>query len=515
MSCDYTDMMTPMDFTPDACQYVNRKRFDKWKLVGMQFSHQFVGDITALGDDYATANGPIKGLVSGCKQIEEINQNNEILGRGGWYFRMKRDGDNNSATYGILGHCKQTDAISEITGFYEGDINNPLENPAKSPLYESLKNTPMLRGWGYPLNRALCSCVDESLQWALGAFIEIEDGATGEKKYYAQGPITEVIDPSIDDAARARISQGPGFFTAWYRYGGSIPNKVYRTCEAFLSDLAPARYEAHTDLTVTEPHNACDMCVNYKSSVFTSGDSAVGRNIPVVAISELRQGAYVKLTSLPACNHFDKIEQIRIPSGQFGGNKAVADEKNDICYNEDYQYYNPSGAMCFQTRRCERAVIRIMPACEVTIFGPNRNNKSEREIYSKTFPTIEKHFDRWDRANGTKNNYKIFDELFDIPEAKMRIRVVSHDQKILANHYKDVTYQEFVPDPKYGDKYITKFKPECMQVHFLTGGQSGDPPTGPRGCSCTHGGQNENLYPVRPYNEFVYCPNNFTCEKSC
>ena len=54
-----------------------------------------------------------------------------------------------------------------------------------------------------------------------------------------------------------------------------------------------------------------------------------------------------------------------------------------------------------------------------------------------------------------------------------------------------------------------------MQVHFLTEGQSGDPSTGPRGCSCTHGGQNENLYPVRPYNEFVYCPNNFTCEKSC
>jgi len=143
MTQEYLDMMMPIDYTPEAFQYVNRRSYDKWRMIGMQFSHTFVGGVTAIGEDnYMFNAGRLKGFDSGCKVIEELNQNNQIVGRGGWYFRAKRAEldvgvdvnhpekyydvtdlnypSNTSAVYGIMGHCAQVDAEREITG-----ITNP------------------------------------------------------------------------------------------------------------------------------------------------------------------------------------------------------------------------------------------------------------------------------------------------------------------------------------------------------------------------------------------------------
>lgn len=36
-----------------------------------------------------------------------------------------------------------------------------------------------------------------------------------------------------------------------------------------------------------------------------------------------------------------------------------------------------------------------------------------------------------------------------------------------------------------------------------------------RGCRCNGSSGENSGYPIRPYNDFNYCPNKFTCEKTC
>jgi len=54
-----------------------------------------------------------------------------------------------------------------------------------------------------------------------------------------------------------------------------------------------------------------------------------------------------------------------------------------------------------------------------------------------------------------------------------------------------------------------------MTKKYLTGGKIADGPTGKKGCSCKGSTGEDSAYPIRPYNDFNYCPNEFTCEKTC
>lgn len=520
MADDYTDLIMPIDYTPDAFQYANRKRYDKWKMIGMQFSHPYFKGINTLGSGNINTLGPLQGVVSGCRPIEEINQHNHIIGRGGWYLRARRDGDgNNSATYGIVGHCHQPDARSEIAGQYDGVFTQPYENAGNDPVWQSLAYSPFDRNWGFPMDYNLCSCSsDVNFKWVMGAFIETYDGTTGKKVYSHQGIFVDLekATSSMESSARALVSQGPGVFSAYVDLGGGNV-KNYRTCEAFLSDLYPVTYDYHADGTLRDRiGDPVDLCLQYNSAVFTQGATPARTGVPVIHIDQLSHGVIVKLTSLPSCAHFDKIKIDRIPCSGEGTWKddPVAEEKRDICCNTEYIGYNPNDPICFQGTRCERAVIRIMPACEVYLYGP-RFGKSDNYTYSKQFKTIEKHFDRWDRVIGDRTLYKIFDEVFDLPDAGMRVRVITHNGKEMEKHFSEMTYQELVYDADGSPRYATRYKPECMEKHYLTGGQPGNGPTGSKGCSCIPSEQDENKYPIRPYNEFVYCPNNFSCDKTC
>jgi hypothetical protein len=73
MSCDYTDVIVPMDYTKSAFKHANRKQFHNWKMVGMVIAHGTVGGIK-LGP----SGQWISGAVTGCMVIEEINQNNSV-----------------------------------------------------------------------------------------------------------------------------------------------------------------------------------------------------------------------------------------------------------------------------------------------------------------------------------------------------------------------------------------------------------------------------------------------------
>jgi hypothetical protein len=54
-----------------------------------------------------------------------------------------------------------------------------------------------------------------------------------------------------------------------------------------------------------------------------------------------------------------------------------------------------------------------------------------------------------------------------------------------------------------------------MVPYFLTGGNVTDRAGGAKGCSCSHSAQSVGSYPIRPYNQFKYCPNDFSGEKDC
>ena len=540
MTQEYLDMIMPIDYTPEAFQYVNRRSYDKWRMIGMQFSHTFVGGVTAIGEDnYMFNAGQLKGFVSGCKVIEEINQNNQIVGRGGWYFRAKRaeseigvsknypekyfdttslDETNPSAVYGIMGHCAQIDAEREVTGTANPGIEE-IEGITPNSTWANLVYSPMRKNWGVPQGYEMCACAGQNSEWAMMAFIEVLDTVSGKKKYFMQGTAGDPNAKENTEIIKAEISRGPGFFSSWYYLGGGN-TRIYRACEAHLW------IQNGIGMGVdTQPRYAQDLCLDYSDSAFNSniyadvanqyicnivdGEAVTpgpGDNVPLtfyddwrgpIKISQMYAGVLIKLTSLPSCAHHDKL--IKRTRTKFANN-PVGREKTDICLNKEYPDYDPTQPFCTETLRCERAVIRIMPVCGASI-GYKSPFGSDYTI-SNQWPTIEKHFDRWDKAlNG---NYKVFDELFDIPEARMRVRVISHNYnelgKIYANAVDPVTFQ------------LTE---ASMNVQYLTGGDESGVVGGPRGCSCTAKDQEENYFPIRPYNQFKYCANDFSCEKEC
>ena len=462
MSCDYTDIIMPIDYTPEAFEFANRKLFHKWKMIGMQVSHPFVGGIQ-LG----TSGEIARGVATGCRVIEEVNQNNHIVGRGTWYFRAKSDAPEiDSAAYGIIGHCKSP-GIESNQYAEQGTVSYGMIDAqagygnVDAFTLEAPEFSPMYRSWGLALGREFCEC-NESTYWHMGVFFR--DNVTGQT-FFLYDPDEDCgrkdEDPEI---CNARNSRRTG------RFNAKIEKQAnYRTCEAMmlavrygLEGSGPCkviREGLNSDITGTENESAFSQIV-------------------------VRTGVSIKLTSLPSCNHFNKIFQHG--SGELSPTNFV------------YNY------------KCERAAIRIAPSCSIGIgSGPYGNiNYSTTKV--KNFEVIEKHYDRWDVAEDNLYNavtrYKIFDEVFELPEIEATVRVLAHHKSVLQEYSKSII----------GGWNIPGFTiEECMDKKYVTGGKSTDALGAMRGCTCTHKGQDENHYPIRPYNEFNYCPNNFTCEKTC
>lgn len=449
---DYIDVVKVIDYTAGSFLYANRKHYHKWKLIGMAVSHTYVGGVKSTDSwsdlDDGLANG-IKGVASGCLVLEEINQHNHLISRGADYLRVKIDGDN-SATYGIMGNCANPD--KSIDGF-------PSENqpPFRYTRPETVfKSAPLLNGWADPLDVNLCTCNTSTIKdWEMLVLIEIDD-VEGVKRFTQ----TAILGPS---------------------------NEKLRSCE-FLS--WPAVGPIGTGSVDIE--RAVNICVNYKDPIFNIARGSLSGSV----VLYMDQGVLVKLTSLPSCNQ-RKPHYVRIPRGGFGSDNLG---KEAICYDETDSQYNPEESFCFSKVYPERAAIRIIPTC--VAYGSYGD--PDPAIKIKYFDLIEKHFDRWDKAVG--GGFKIFDEVFSAPDAKMRIRVITHGPKYIEDYVKSL-YKE--------DGKTLKNPADYMKPYFLTGGNIDDRAGGAKGCSCSDLGQNEDYYPIRPYNEFVYCPNNFTGEKTC
>jgi hypothetical protein len=542
MGCDYTDVVKVLDYTPEAFEYANRKSYHKWRLIGMQVSHTFVGgvrladpasnlqatgvNISGMGEEeksgqFITYNTGLTGMITGCIVLEEINQNNQLINRGANYLRAKVDGDgNNSATYGIIGNCRNPDkkrfgdssydevAVTKLTGGGEADspwgLFEGLEQEPFIPttINKDLEGRPMLNGWADPQDYYLCCC-PTSENWEMRIRIEIDDG--GKKKYFMQNPIYATPDgngkkmPNSVDYGTFNQYYGDGRGNRWY----------YRTCEAISYPLGGIGEgtKRQRDSVSTK------LCVDYSDPIYNIGYSGKGDGLMFngpVELQNVTQGVFVKLTSLPSCKHFNQTINFRIPSGQFP-DTPVGREKQDRCYDPNEYGYDPDHPMCFERNRKERAVIRIMPAC-MAVAGTQGRFGGEKAYQRKYFDVLEVHYDRWDKAPGPGNNFKIFDEVYSFPAQKMRVRVIAHGKKYLDQYEKDFPYQiisnidnigTIVPGPGF------------MEPYFLTGGSVTDRAGGAKGCSCVNAQQSPNSYPIRPYNQFTYCPNDFSGEKSC
>ena len=464
MSCDYTDIIMPIDYTPEAFEFVNRKQYDKWKMIGMQVSHMTEGDFGEQG----VARVFTRGMASGCKPIEEINQNNHIIGRGSYYFRAKSDASGiPSATYGIMGHCN-TPGLEKtgagVAPFYT-DRAEYLPNPTDGDL-ENEMYSPMGRSWGRSMGQNLCFCA-RSKYWTLGAFVKNNKTGNVFFRYSVDNNCDNAEDKRVCAALNTRL---PGRFNAW----NEDYMNPYRTCEATMR--CSIMNEGNGAGTCNISQSTLDSLAGSISNIFTE------------------TGVDIKLTSLPACNHFDKTYER--PEGIFNYNGTLYSNVN---------------------YKCERAVLRIRGFCSVGVaFGPRGNFNTliidpltGLPTKKRTFHTYEYHYDRWDPSEegGALTPdiaYKIFDEVFEIPELDLTVRILAHHLRVL-NDY-DYLFRSG-GDPR-----------EHMTPIYVTGGISTQRMTDSnieKGCRCSHQGQNENHYPIRPYNEFVYCPNNFTCEKSC
>lgn len=462
MSCDYTDIIMPVDYTPEAFEFANRKLFHKWKMIGMQVSHPFVGGIQ-LG-----SSGNIeRGVATGCRVIEEVNQNNHIVGRGTWYFREKSDApENSSAAYGILGHCKSP-GIESNQYAEQGTISYGMIDAqagygnVDAFTMEAPEFSPMYRSWGLALGHEFCQC-NQSRYWHMGVFFK--DHVTGQV-FFLYDPDEKCEnkdeDPEICDARNSRRTG---------RFNARLPNMAnFRTCEAMM--LA-TRYglKGAGPCKVIEETLRSDITGSLEESPMSQ--------------TVVKTGVSIKLTSLPACHHFDKIFQHG--EGELSPTNFV------------YNY------------RCERAAIRIGASCSIGIgSGPlSTINYSTTKI--KNFNIIEKHYDRWDIAEdnlyAAETRYKIFDEVFELPEIEATVRVLAHHKSVLERYELSINR---------GWNFPGFTIEECMDKKYVTGGKSTDNLGAMRGCTCSHQGQDEENYPIRPYNEFNYCPNNFTCEKTC
>lgn len=482
MSCDYTDIIMPIDYIPEAFEYANRKLFHKWKMIGMQVSHGTVGDITppnfiltlntkeaSISEDGTLLDSSVIntekriGALSGCLPIEEINQNNHIIGRGAYYFRHKSTAESNtSATYGIQGHCNSP-GIEWGRGDSLGLRSaNGYFNPS---MIEDITASPMYRGWGKRLGPEFCTC-GYSNYWHMAVFLEDKD--TGRVTMHYQ-PNDENYKGTDYVCHNSRFG---GRFNACFGDTGHVFGG-YRSCEATLEALV-------NDFAQSGP---CKIDFDsFKSEI---GDD--GRPINNTASAAI--GVLVKLTSLPACDPF---------KNNFFYNQPIQEIPKDDG-SKDYSYFRFP---------CERAVIRISSYCTAGVgWGPESTvmGGTNKFFHSET---IERHYDRWDPAEEgglfPETRYKIFDEVYDVPGIPYRVRVLSNHSREINNYFKCYQYSDCLPG-------YTDF----MQVKYLTGGSSTGVPGQARGCSCSHDGQDIEHYPIRPYNSFNYCPNNFTCEKSC
>lgn len=465
MSCDYTDIIMPIDYTPEAFEFANRKLFHKWKMIGMQVSHPFVGGIQ-LG----TSGEIARGVATGCRVIEEVNQNNHIVGRGTWYFRAKSDAPEiDSAAYGIIGHCTSP-GVEDVGGISGG---NGLRIDQSSPfvLEEFYGSQPIWRGWGLPLGPEFCACGGKNSSWHMGVFIR--DNNPTE---YERNNIFFIYDKDDDprpgedpEVVEARNSRKPGRFNAWLS-----KSNPYRTCEAFVS--------ASPDQVRLQGNYAVGECIFAEEENSKNGITNSECKQSPIGLAKVYATILVKLTSLPSCNNFTTVY------------KYPPLEEDLIQREISY--------------RCERAALRILPSCRI---DAELGTVSTKKYVN--FESIEKHYDRWDRSDTYEGCYKIFDEIFEIPELNWTVRILSHNKRVLTNWWDVQEYGES-NGPVFGHEgdYIWE---NAMEKQFLTGGKITDLPSGMKGCTCTHKNQNEDNYPIRPYNQFNYCPNNFTCEKTC
>lgn len=495
MNCDYTDIIMPIDYIPQAFEFGNRKLFHRWKMVGMQVTHGTSNGITVdfgpnsmqIGTD---PNAPpsldpppsaiVNGIASGCKVIEEVNQNNHLVGRGAVYFRAKSNGTS-SAAYGIMGHCN-TPGIEDFRQYPEpGTVSSGPRVDQSSPfILEAPEYSPMFRSWGRPLDNNLCVC-NGSKHWHMGAFIR--DNVTGSV-FFIYEPDEDCNKPNIDvEECDLRNTRRPGRFNARLKGIGKqiqTTTDIYRSCEAHLLAV---RYglKGNGPCKVMEDSLLNDITGQEVDSPFNQ--------------IMLNFGVAIKLTSLPACNHFEKVFQhdtgMSYPNAGYPGTYSYP----------AFKY------------RCERAVIRIAPSCYLGLGAGFESTYNYSTTKLKYFDIIEKHYDRWDVAEEgaytPEIRYKVFDEVFEIPEIEVTVRVLAHKQSILEYYDKSING---------GWNYPGFTLEECMNVKYVTGGKGTDLITDTsvkKGCTCSHKGQNDNYYPIRPYNQFNYCPNNFTCEKTC
>lgn len=462
---DYIDVIKVLDYTPEAFLIENKRQYDKWRVIGMAVTNA-AGGLGSVSntDEYSDPSNPLeqglRGLASGCLVLEEINQHNHLLSRGANFLRVKIDGSG-SATYGVMGNCKNPDKGLSATymgpqyagGFPPDDGSQPLPDSQDSILPQyALKWSPWTNGWSDAMDSNLCSCagVDDT-GWQLYVLGEIDD-IKGIKRFVQKASPKQDSEIGVDD-------------------------KTLRNCD-FIS--FPSGPEGQGGLLAES--KASDICVDYTNKMFNLARGGLTGSV----ILRLNHGVMVRLTSYPSCNQ-RKMQRVRIPRDGFGYDNL---NKEIICYDQTDSQYNPEEDFCFAKVYPERAVIRIMPVCMAEGFVSNQSIKK-----LNFFNHIEKHYDRWDKA--AEGNFKIFDEVFEFPEAKMKIRVVTHK-------------------PEEFDKYYESLNPaDYTKPYFLTGGNINDRAGGPKGCSCINAPQNESHYPIRPYNQFIYCPNEFTGEKTC
>jgi hypothetical protein len=546
MSCDYTDVIVPIDYTKSAFKHANRKQFHNWKMVGMVIAHGTVGGIK-LGPSGQWQSG----AVTGCMVIEEINQNNHLIGRGANYFRAKSDGSGNrSATYGIMGHCNTPGLEYAVPS----DINpqTVLARPGPfeiDPPYASTNNfrdnllpTPWFRGWGVKQDWIQCSIINAVGPYRMGFFVR--NNETSGVFMYAF-PDDECIAPrgtcGKDDQpcirqCRQRNAQKPGRFSPWVyvagKAGGFEPY-IYRNCEAVAYDLDILGHGV--DQLQGRGNSKCYIAAG---PAFTYNDILGRSGYPPLEYAVgggAHLGVIVKLTSLPTCNHFDRVFTIadRRPNKLRDPVWCVATEDDD--FTGERIQPDPITLECPENTRgvfprnlrCERAALRVSSTCQMAWL-----NGGKYETSLQNFDVVEKHYDRWDKADD--GNYKLFDEIIELPDSKLTIRVLAAPDSVWQGYqypqgWKYDADGNVVPTDKnedaifrhtlVGDPSVTYRSEDWFKKKFLTGGNISGVnylPSDNRGCSCTNSKDgDEGYYPIKPYTEFVYCPNNFSCKKEC
>ena len=528
MSCDYTDVIVPVDYTLSAFKYANRKHYANWKMIGMQVSHGTVGGIKLDPYNYTTYSN---GIVTGCMPIEEINQNNHLIGRGAYYFRAKADGDpgTDSATYGIMGHCNTPGVEYAVPSDVKPLIARPgpweIEGSdfVTQDFRDVMKPTPWFRGWGIPQSWDKCSTMN-ALDWRVGYFVRNNQTGFTYSVSWANADCSKSCgnDARCIKLCKRDNSQLPGRFSPWEwissRSGGE-EQYIYRNCEALTYDFDIIGHGVDA-----QPQRNNSACYSAQGPAFTYNDILGVSGYAPLNYGQgggAHLGVIIKLTSLPSCTHFEKLIQIddKRPSKIKDPNYCVqagADPFTSTRYPINpitFECDPPLSGVFIRNVRCERAVIRISTVCSYAWKSGNtyKRGMTPHKVY-------EYHYDRWDRADN--GNYKLFDEIYEIPDANLTVRVLAASTSIWEFYEvpPKIKYEEGYTNPHttMGDPSVTFGQSDWFKKKFLTGGGINDLPTAAKGCRCQNPKDgDEGYYPFKPYNEFIYCPNNFTCEKTC